>query len=387
MYYKGGYRKIVILPTTSNSLSVFFFTKAGGYGSFIILDLDPERFIKEVLAPRIQQVARDKFYISALQDDKDSIIYISDRAQRTVEPEYTKKFWLIPHYSLGITLKDSKISDLVRERSRKNLMLILVIDLILLFGIWLIYRNVKKQVELTQLKSDFVSNVSHEIRTPLALITMYIETLEMGRINSSQKIKEYYQVILQETQRLTTIVNKILSFSHIESGQRSYTKEITELNEIVQNVLDSYSIRMEKDGFKCSKKLQKDLPSIMIDREALADAVINLIDNAMKYSDQDRFIEIETFKKGTNVILAVSDQGIGISQDEQKYIFDKFYRVTEKDLALRSKGSGLGLPIVKHIMNAHGGKITIESTKGKGSRFELYFPIKSKYADPSKIQT
>jgi len=277
---------------------------------------------------------------------------------------------------MGIELKEFTIADLARKRTRKNLVLIGLMDIILLSGAWLIFRNIKKTVELSQLKSDFVSSVSHEIRTPLALISMYIETLEMGRVKSPEKVREYYSVILQETSRLSGIVNRILNFSQIENNKRKYVFSETNLNEIVDNATLTFRYTLENKGFSFSFEPDKNLPFIMADREAIADAFVNLIDNAMKYSAEHKDIAVRTGRNDNYVYIEVEDHGIGISANNQKYIFDKFFRVTEKDLANKVKGSGLGLAIVKHIMDAHQGRIDVKSAPGSGSLFRLLFPVR-----------
>jgi two-component system phosphate regulon sensor histidine kinase PhoR len=277
---------------------------------------------------------------------------------------------------MGIELKDATIADLTKDRIRRNLVMIGLVDIILLFGAALIFRNVRKQVELSQLKSDFVSSVSHEIRTPLALITMYIETLEMGRVKNATKIKDYYSVILNETSRLSGIVNRILSFSQIESNKRKYFLSETNINELVENAANSFRYSMENKGFAYTFKPEDNLPLVMLDREAITDAFVNLVDNAMKYSTEIKDIVVRTGKYDEYIYVEVKDKGIGISEKNQKYIFDKFYRVTEMNLANRVKGSGLGLAIVKHIMDAHEGKIYVKSSPGSGSLFRLSFPVK-----------
>jgi len=249
-------------------------------------------------------------------------------------------------------------------------------DIILLSGAWIIFRNVKKQVELSQLKNDFVSNVSHEIRTPLALITMYIETLEMGRVKNAGKIKEYYTIILNETTRLSGIVNRILNFSQIDGNKRKYFLNETNLNEVVENAALTFRYSIETKGFDYSFEPDKDLPQVMTDREAVTDAFVNLVDNAMKYSPSNKEIQVRTGRDDRYVYIEVEDHGLGISEKNQKYIFDKFYRVTETNLANKVKGSGLGLAIVKHIVDAHNGKINVKSAPGSGSLFRLSFPIK-----------
>jgi two-component system phosphate regulon sensor histidine kinase PhoR len=208
------------------------------------------------------------------------------------------------------------------------------------------------------------------------LITMYIETLEMGRVKNAEKIKDYYGVILNETSRLSGIVNRILNFSQIESNKRKYFRSETNINELVEIAANSFRYSMENKGFTYTFKPEKPLPLVMLDKEAITDAFVNLIDNAMKYSTEIKDIVVRTGKYDKYVYIEVKDHGIGISEKNQKYIFDKFYRVTETNLANRVKGSGLGLAIVKHIMDAHEGKIYVKSNPGSGSLFRLSFPVK-----------
>jgi two-component system phosphate regulon sensor histidine kinase PhoR len=376
-YLKSGYRKIISFEKEADDLKLILFlsdTKAGNVINILLLD--PDWFISKVLDPKIQEITQNKFYIVAYNPEN-KIIYSSDKENQPDTVAFKKPFWLLNNYYMGIEFKDQTINDLAKSRSKRNIILMVLIDTILLSGIWLIYRNVRKQVELSQLKSDFVSNVSHEIRTPLALISMYIETLEMGRIGTQEKIQEYYGIILQETHRLSAIVNKILSFSQIESGKRKYSFSNVDINKLVCEVAATYKISMESKGFMFSADCQKELPFITADQEAITDALVNLIDNAVKYSAENKKIEIRTGILKNSVYIEVEDSGIGISDNDQKYIFDKFYRATEKNLAHKAKGSGLGLSIVKHMIDAHDGKIVVTSKPGKGSCFRLIFKTNS----------
>jgi two-component system, OmpR family, phosphate regulon sensor histidine kinase PhoR len=376
-FLQGGYQKIESFGIMDSPYQLLLFACENKNETYFnVLVIDPQRFISEILDPKIQEISRDKFYISALKTSTNRLVYNSDRQYLPSDYPHKKPFWLLKGYSMAIELKDQTISDLAKSRSRKDLMLIGIVDLVLFFGIFLIYRNVRKQIELSQLKSDFVSNVSHEIRTPLALISMYIETLEMGRVKTAEKIKEYYGIILGESQRLTDIVNKILSFSQIESGKRTYSFEPVQLNTIVEKVLATFRVRLEKSEFTITIKLAEKLPEIEGDSAAITDALVNLVDNAIKYSDEKKNIEIVTGRNEKYTFIEVKDSGIGISTNEMKHIFDKFYRVTEKNLALKAKGSGLGLTIVKHIIDAHNGQIEVESSKGKGSTFRMLFSNK-----------
>ena len=341
-----------------------------------ILVVDPEKFISQVLDPKIQEIARGKFDIAAYRPGEDLPFYTSNKQKNTRIISNKEPFWLMTDYLMGIELKDLTIADLTRERIKKNLIILGLMDIILLLGAWLIFRNVAKQVELSRLKSDFVSSVSHEIRTPLALITMYIETLEMGRVTDANKIREYYTIILNETTRLSGIVNRILNFSQIESNKRKYSFVEADLNEIVENAAHSFRYSIDVRGFTYSFLPDIDLPLVMADRDAVTDAFVNLVDNAMKYSTDNREIIVRTGKSEKYVYVEVEDHGIGISEKNQKLIFDKFYRVTEVNLANKVKGSGLGLAIVKHIMDAHSGDIYVKSSPGAGSLFRLLFPVR-----------
>lgn len=375
-YMRGGYRKIETLANEKQQYQCMVsLARVKGETVIQILLLDPEKFIVELLDPKIQEIARGKFQIVAYRAGEDQPFYSSNKQAIPMTATQRSPFWLLHNYQMGIALKELTIADLVSDRKKRNLMLIGVIDLILLFGAWLIYRNIRKQVELSQLKSDFVSNVSHEIRTPLALISMYIETLEMGRVKDPGKIREYYTIILNETARLSVMVNRILSFSQIESNRRRYSFSETMLNEVVENALAPFLYTLENKGFKYTFE-PSPLPAVMADRDALADALVNLVDNAMKYSADQKQIVIRTGLQDHYAFVEVEDHGIGISAKDQRFIFDKFFRVTEKDLANRVKGSGLGLAIVKHIVEAHDGKIFVSSKPGSGSSFRLLFPVK-----------
>jgi two-component system phosphate regulon sensor histidine kinase PhoR len=376
-YIRGGYRKIEVLGNTGKDLQwIVFLTRFDHQEFFNILILDPDKFISQVLDPKIQEIAMGKFHIVAYRPGENEPFYTSDKRVRTGEITEKRTFWLLKNYRMGIELKGTTIADLARSRTRKNLVVIGLMDVILFLGAFLIYRNIARQVELSQLKSDFVSSVSHEIRTPLSLISMYIETLEMGRVKSEEKVKEYYSVILNETTRLSVMVNRILSFSQIESNKKRYNFTEVSLNDIVENASLTFRYTLENKGFIYSFEPDHALPVISADREALADAFVNLIDNAMKYSAEHKSIAVRTGRSDSNIYLEVEDQGIGISEKDQKYIFDKFFRVTEKNLAHRVKGSGLGLAIVKNIMDAHNGKIYVRSAPGSGSLFRLLFPVK-----------
>ncbi len=280
--------------------------------------------------------------------------------------------WLFPNMFMGISSQNKSVKELVAERTRFNLLAAFILILLLIFGFSLVLRNLRREIHLAQTKSDFVSNVSHEIRTPLALISMFAETLMLDRVPNAEKRKEYEKIIFKETHRLTNIVNKILNFSQIEAGNRRYSFSKFDLNDLVYEITHDYEFHLERNGFTHEIKYIDTTLPILADKEAIYEALVNLLDNAMKYSDDTRHININTGMNESGVFVEISDQGIGISPNEVKQIFDKFYRVTDGDIHTR-KGAGLGLSLVHHIMDAHKGDIEVESTKDYGSTFRLVF--------------
>jgi two-component system phosphate regulon sensor histidine kinase PhoR len=231
---------------------------------------------------------------------------------------------------------------------------------------------VNREIILAQNKADFVSSVSHELRTPLALISMFAETLLLGRITKEEKKREYFEIIFNETNRLTNIVNRILSFGKIEANKRVYTMEEVDLNKLISDVIRDYTFHLEQNGFNLNVKKSETPLWIKADRDAIYEGVINLIDNAVKYSPEKKEITIEVKGNTHQAWITVKDRGIGIPKDKIDQIFDKFYRATEKDI-YKAKGAGLGLTILKHIMDAHNGKIEVDSVEGNGSTFKLIF--------------
>jgi two-component system phosphate regulon sensor histidine kinase PhoR len=201
---------------------------------------------------------------------------------------------------------------------------------------------------------------------------MFAETLEMGRVKTEEKKKEYYTIISHEANRLSKIVNRILNFSQAEAGKRKYNFAKVQLNEIVESVFITYNFHLQNKGFKFVSHPDETIPAIFADKDAVSEAIINLIDNAVKYSQDVKEVELSTGMIGELVYIKVKDRGMGISEKDQKRIFDKFYRVAGDNIH-NTKGTGLGLSLVKQIVDAHKGEITLHSTPGKGSSFILKF--------------
>lgn len=293
------------------------------------------------------------------------------------KPEVTRKLDdVFRGLSLGIKYQGTSVEALGKTWVHRSFLILGFLSLMIIGGLVLTKHMVSKEMGLARLKSDFVSNVSHELRTPLALIRLYAETLELGRITTQEKKEQYYCIIRKESERLTALINNILDFSRIEAGRKEYEFRNTDIAELVRNTLESYRYQIEQQGFAFEENIDANLPAVPVDREAIARALVNLVNNALKYSAERKFLGVKLYKENSVVKLEVADHGIGISRREQSKIFEKFYRAGDP-LVHNTKGSGLGLSLVRHITEAHGGEIAVESTPGKGSRFILSLPLRA----------
>jgi signal transduction histidine kinase len=301
------------------------------------------------------------------------------------KPEVSRKFEdVFPRLALGIKFQGTSVEAIGRTWVQQSFIILGVLTVLITGGLVLTKHIVSKEMALARLKSDFVSNVSHELRTPLALIRLYAETLELGRISTPEKKQEYYRIIRKESERLTALINNILDFSRIEAGHKEYEFRETDIAELVHNTLDSYRYQIEQQGFAFEETIDSDVPPVRVDREAIARALVNLVNNALKYSADEKFLGVKLYRENGSVKLEVVDHGIGITRREQSKIFEKFYR-TGDPLVHNTKGSGLGLSLVRHITQAHGGEIAVESTPGKGSKFVLSLPLASAPPQPEVI--
>ncbi len=276
--------------------------------------------------------------------------------------------------ALGIKYQGVSVEALGETWMRRSFLILGFFSVMIIGGLVLTKHMVSKEIAVAKLKSDFVSNVSHELRTPLALIRLYAETLELGRITTKEKKQQYYRIIRKESERLTALINNILDFSRIEAGRKEYEFRETDIADLVRNTLDSYRYQIEQQGFAFEESIDATLPRVHVDREAIARALVNLVNNALKYSSEEKFLGVKLYRENGAVKLEVADHGIGIARRDQSKIFEKFYRGGDP-LVHNTKGSGLGLSLVRHITEAHGGDIVVESAPGMGSKFILSLPL------------
>lgn len=245
---------------------------------------------------------------------------------------------------------------------------------ILILGAVLMSREILNQLEHARLRSHLLSNISHELKTPLSLIRLYADTLESDRVNNEEERHKFLGIIGRESKRLTHLIDNVLDVQRIEEKRKTYSFAQVRPDRVVRNTVEAYRFQLVESGFELKLDIDDELPLLMLDEEAMAQAIINLIDNATKYSDAIKEIRVRCYRNGDNVCISVADRGIGIAAADQEKIFDSFYRA-EKDLVHNVKGSGLGLPVVRHVAEAHGGNVQLESTVGKGSTFTICCPV------------
>jgi signal transduction histidine kinase len=268
------------------------------------------------------------------------------------------------------------IEQLVGKEKQLYLMLFAGIIIVMLIGIVVMIRAVIHESEISRMKSEFVSNVSHELKTPLALIRLFGETLESGIVSDEKKRQEFYGIIRKESERLTHLINNVLDFSRMDTGVKEYHFKEADLVEVVRSTLEAYKFHIRDDGFKIESELPDESITLKIDKDAISQVLLNLLNNAVKYSEERKYIQVRVCKNSISALISVTDHGVGIPKEELKKIFDKFYRVSTAKTR-ETRGTGLGLTLAKHIVEAHGGTIEVESEVGKGSRFMVILPITS----------
>jgi signal transduction histidine kinase len=270
-----------------------------------------------------------------------------------------------------------QLDELERTARRENFLygtLLAFIVVLMLLGAFLMGRDISREAETTRLKTEFVHNISHELKTPLTLIRLYGETLQRKQNLTDGQRRESYEIITKECERLSHLINNVLDFSRIDMGRKEFSFTKGSLSRVVQETLDSYRYHLEKKGFEVREEIAPDLPEIMFDREAVASALINLLSNAMKFSPERKEVTVRLFGRNGLAVIQVEDKGIGISKEDLAGIFQRFYRA-KSSLVSDTRGSGLGLTLVKHTAEAHGGSVEVESEPGKGSVFSLILPV------------
>ncbi len=231
-----------------------------------------------------------------------------------------------------------------------------------------------REARVARLQTDFVNKVSHELRTPLTSIRMFVETIQLGRLQDPQRQREALEIVADETARLSALINRLLDWARMESGRRTYELTRQPLGPILDAAVQAFEPQMLHQRVDLTREIPSRLPAVMADRSALSEAILNLLNNAYKYTGPDKRIRLSARVQGPTVTVSVSDNGPGIAARDLKHVFDKFYRASDP-LSRTIEGTGLGLAMVKHIVTGHGGRVSAESEPGRGATFHLELPV------------
>jgi len=338
---------------------------SGGAPVLAALSWNPDALRREIFEPTLRSLEGPMILVIFDRDDR--LIYGRqplDRAERVVTVTFGEA---LPSWRVAL-YQPQWMSP--RKAVRRQIMIFAVVLgfllLVIVAGLVATYRLVQRETEMARLKTDFVAHVSHDLKTPLSLIRMFGETLEMGRVPDERARQEYYRIITRESERLSRLIDNVLDFSRIEGGRRQYTMAPTAIGPLVRRTLEAFGYLLAQQGFKMEVTVAPDVPKVSMDAEAVSQALANLVDNAIKYSGEMKAIRVEARVEGTALALSVEDRGVGIPREEQEKIFEKFYRVGRSETQ-GLRGSGVGLALVRHIAEAHGGRVTVESRPGEGA--------------------
>jgi signal transduction histidine kinase len=346
---------IQLPPSSSDSVPEFL---------IFTLDLD---FIRNHLLVQQKQRAQKYLLNYFIRDDTGS----ADKDMIAEKFLVNHSFHdILPFWSVS-----TKIDNLgIRDRSRIEFIiysyLISFLVLLIILSIYFIWRQLQYEQKLSQVKSQMIFHVSHELKTPLALIRMYTETLMLGRVTGQAKVQDYYRTILAECDHLSLLINNTLDFSSVEKGIREYHFSHGNLANTIRNVMTQYSYYLEQNGFSFRIDIDDNIPELKFDKLAMNQVIGNLLDNAIKFSPNEKNIHLWLFKKPGELQLKITDNGIGIDSESLETIFQPYKR-----LSSHFRGSGIGLSLVQHAVEAHGGSIYAISKEGLGSTFIVNLPL------------
>lgn len=279
------------------------------------------------------------------------------------------------NWSMSLAFLQSPVTSAYNETLLKNLFVLGVAVLFLLGALIFMFVTAQRERHLAQRQASFLANVTHELKTPLAVMQAAGENISDGRVTEPKRLKQYGEHIYNESIRLRGMIEKLLDVARVDSGQNMIKAAPYQVKKLLENYLAENHEYIEKKGFEVSFKTTDENTLSLIDSDSFETIVNNLTENAIKYSNEEKHIEYQVSADKDSVYFSISDKGIGIPKSDQKNIFKKFYRVEKSDTqSQKVKGHGLGLSIVKNLIELNGGTIDIKSSLGKGTTFIVRFP-------------
>jgi signal transduction histidine kinase len=324
-------------------------------------------------APRVNKVSLDQAEVALVRGEQPGMIALQDGfavVARLAAP--------LDHFGIRSTVRTAYVSGTGWQNQRVvSLWLSLLALLLTGLGGVLAFRGMAREAETMRLRGALIANVSHELRTPLSMIRLGAETLKRGRLKDKER-QDIEDQILREVLLLSHLVENVLDVARIQNNSaRALAFTPVHPRDLITNLLSTYESWIRSKGFTCSVRIDESVGEQMWDRDSVSRALLNLIDNAIKYSgegaDDSKAIEVALRQTSEHVVLEVKDHGLGIPSDDVSKIFDPYYRAQFSDTTTR-RGAGLGLTLVQQILASHGGRVEVESEPGAGSTFRLLFP-------------
>jgi signal transduction histidine kinase len=376
-HLKGDKNEISSIPLNSPVLVAEYLLWDSNIGTQTGMVIDFPAYLKSISEKLIQKLDPNSSINVKIEDNSGRLIFSKVIKEETSYLSFPFPENL-PHWKLLLwENKPGFLVSLLKEGSGIYLYIFILIALLMALGFVFTIYTLNGELRLNKLKSEFISNVSHELKSPLTSIRMMTEMLFHNRVQTEERKAAYYSAMLEESERLSHLIDNILDFSRMDEDRKKYDFIDLDLNELLLKFLESIRERYPESNFDIRYSCSDPRPNIQADKNALLQVFYNLVDNAIKFSGASRQIDINLFPKDNELLLCVKDYGIGISSKDQEKIFDRFYRCDEPQ-RLGIKGSGIGLTIVKKILEAHNGHLTLESKPGEGSTFCVHLPIDKK---------
>jgi len=372
-HFKGDKNGLSSIPINSAKLTAVYLSWNKNNSTQTSMVIDFPVYLKSISEKMIKKLDPGSSINIKIEDNQGKLVF-----SKVLKEEIGYLSFPFPENlpQWKLLLSENKpgfLTTLLKARSGIYLFIFILIALLMLLGFAFIMYTLNVELRLNKLKSEFISNVSHELKSPLTSIRMMTEMLHHNRVQTEERKSAYYSAMLEESEHLSHLIDNILDFSRMDDDRKKYDFTDVNLDELLCKFLESTRERLQEPGFDIRYNRPDHVPVVKADKNAILQVFYNLVDNAIKFSGTSRQIDITLFAKGDKVLFCVRDYGIGISGKDQEKIFDRFYR-GDKPQRLGIKGSGIGLTIVKQIIEAHGGTINIESEVGKGSRVVVRLP-------------
>jgi signal transduction histidine kinase len=348
---------------------------------YFVFDINSDYLVNEFIRPQLAEAfgSRDQSGMTVWLHDwlKNEVLATNDTSvpynRRSVE--FIQRFPdLLDNWNLKVVFDENPAVLASKANLFRNLMVMGGAVVLLIGSLIVMLIIAQKERSLMERQAGFLANVTHELKTPLAVMQAAGENLADGRVTDPQRLKTYGEHIHTESLRLRRMIEKLLDVARNDAGQHSIKPQSFTPDQLVRSYLDEQITLIRTAGFEPHLEIAENMPAIMVDRDSFETILGNLIDNAMKYSHDEKFLAVRLFHDSTHVTLQVQDHGVGIPKQSRRYIFDKFFRV-EDTLTARTKGHGLGLSIVKSLVELNGATISVDSDYGKGSVFSVKFPV------------